>query len=119
MHEKENIFTALRDNEILPKEEKSFKRLADEGYVLIAAGSETVAQTLSYTTFYVLNTPGVLQKLRTELKGVMPRVTDISPMAELEKLPYLVSLNLGIASVASERKGGLNGSILTITCRQQ
>lgn len=88
-----SVFTELRDNPDLPKEERSPQRLADEGGVLLGAGSEATAQALSITTYYILTTPGVLQRLRGELKSVMPRNTDIPKWTDLEKLPYLVGWN--------------------------
>ena len=69
---KESVFQSLLDSDALPDHEKTVQRLADEGEILVAAGSETTARTLSYTSFHILNTPGVLQKLREELKSVMP-----------------------------------------------
>jgi len=85
-----NIFRDLKDNERLPKAEKTVERLADEGEILVGAGSETTAKTLTYTTFYILNTPGVLEKLRKELKGEMKHSTDVPTWTQLEQLPYLV-----------------------------
>lgn len=90
-HEKESIFQSLRDSEILPKDEKTVQRLADEAEVLMGAGSETTGKTLAYTTFYILHTPGVKQRLKEELKTVMPKFTDVPKWTDLEQLPYLVS----------------------------
>jgi cytochrome P450 len=90
--EVESIFQNLLDNPDLPKEEKTVQRLADEGEILIAAGNETTAKTLSYMTFYILNTPGVLEKLREELKTVMPTAKHMPTWTELEKLPYLTAV---------------------------
>lgn len=89
--EKESIFTTLRDSDVLPEEEKSIKRMTEEGFTLIGAGAETTAKTLAETTFHVLNTPGVLSRLSEELKTVMPKNTDMPSWTELEKLPYMVS----------------------------
>jgi cytochrome P450 len=85
----DTIFHSLRDSDTLAEDEKSLARLADEGEILIAAGSETTARTLTYTTFRVFNTPGVLKRLREELKTVMPNPTSTAKWSELEQLPYL------------------------------
>ncbi|KAF2113499.1 putative cytochrome P450 [Lophiotrema nucula] len=87
--ESNSIFHSLRDDLDLPASEKSVKRLADEGEILIGAGSETTAKTLTYTAFYVINTPSVLQRLREELKTVMKTSAHIPAWTELEQLPYL------------------------------
>jgi cytochrome P450 len=85
----DTIFHSLRDSDTLAEDEKSLARLADEGEILIAAGSETTARTLTYTTFRVFNTPGVLTRLREELKTVMPHPTSTAKWSDLEQLPYL------------------------------
>lgn len=89
---RDTIFHSLLENEELPQEEKTVHRLADEAEILVAAGSETTARTISYTSFYVLDTPGMLEKLRAELRSVMPDETALPTWTELEQLPYLVSL---------------------------
>jgi cytochrome P450 len=89
--EKESILTTLLDNPDLPPQEKTVPRMKDEAFVLIAAGAETTGKTLAETTFHILNTPGVLPRLREELKTVMPKSTDLPTWSQLEQLPYLVS----------------------------
>jgi cytochrome P450 len=82
--EGDSIFRTLRDNEELPVGERSVQRLAGEGEILIGAGGETTAKTLTRTTFYIINTPGILKKLREELKSVMKRCTDVPSLTELK-----------------------------------
>jgi cytochrome P450 len=88
----ENIFYALKDSPSLAPEERDAQRLADEGEILVAAGSETTAKTLSITSFHIISTPGVLTKLRHELKTVMPDMSSVPTWSALEQLPYLVSV---------------------------
>jgi len=88
--EKESIFTTLRDSDDLPTEEKSVERMTDEAFILIAAGTETTAKTLTETMFHILNTPGVLQKLTEELDAEITSRDDVPTWTRLEKLPYLV-----------------------------
>jgi cytochrome P450 len=96
---KETIFHSLLENEELPESEKSLHRLADEAEILVAAGSETTARTIAYTSFYVLSTKGVLEKLREELRRAMPSRNVLPSWTELEKLPYLASSLLAIAVI--------------------
>ncbi|KAI9372838.1 cytochrome P450 [Aspergillus egyptiacus] len=86
--EKMTMFHALTAPDV-PAEEKTIKRLQDEGLVLFAAGTETTATTLSVALFYILSDQSVKQKLRSELEEVMPNPYDCPPWRELEKLPYL------------------------------
>jgi cytochrome P450 len=59
----DTILHALLNNDELRREEKSLGRLADEAKILVGAGSESTARAISYTIFYVLHAPEVLQKL--------------------------------------------------------
>jgi cytochrome P450 len=87
---KDTIFHSLRDNNLAPSE-RDLHRLADEGEILVAAGSETTAKTISITTFHILNSPRVLKQLRDELTTVMPKGTSTPTWTVLEQLPYFVS----------------------------
>jgi len=101
------IFQALLDSD-LPQDEKSAQRLQDEGQTLIAAGSETTAKALSIITFYLLQDRSKLQRLREELRSVMPTPNSQASWTTLEKLPYLVGL-IHLRSLSNAR--------LTLGCR--
>jgi cytochrome P450 len=73
----------------LPQEEKSAERLAQEIQVVIGAGGETVAKALSWITYYLLENPQTLDKLKKELNEKDP--DQKAPLAELEQFPYLAS----------------------------
>ena len=83
------IFHELLDSD-LPSHEKSLDRLADEGEILIGAGSETTAMALSHITFYLLQNRTLLEKLRAELREALPDPKTNLPWSKLEQLPYLV-----------------------------
>lgn len=83
------VFDALNDPS-LPPEERTLDRLQDEGQILLGAGSETTAKTLTTITFHLLNNRSLLRKLKEELKQVMPTPSSTASWTELEKLPYLV-----------------------------
>lgn len=57
--------------------------------MLVSAGVETTAWTISVTMFYLLNNKEVLNKLREELQGVWPDVSSPPDLATLESLPYM------------------------------
>lgn len=86
------IFQALLDSD-LPSKEKSADRLQDEGQTLVGAGSETTAKSLSIISFYLLQDKNKLQKLRRELRTVMPTPDSQPSLTSLEQLPYLVGLS--------------------------
>lgn len=87
----ENIFAALTDPD-LPAEERTIGRLEDEGFVVLAAGTETTGYSLSVTMFYLLDNPDILSRLRDEIKTVMPEPTQCPPLSVLENLPLLVRI---------------------------
>ncbi|KAI9701845.1 MAG: hypothetical protein M1836_001189 [Candelina mexicana] len=78
----------------LPPQEKEINRLWDEGQVIIAAGTGTTAHSLEMMTFHLLDDPTRIEKLRAELKTVMPDPQQEPKLQELEKLPYLTGIIL-------------------------
>ena len=83
------VFDAILESD-LPPPEKSLDRLEHEGREVIAAGSETTARMLTAATFFILATPGVLERLKSELKGIVAADGTIPDLAALERLPWLV-----------------------------
>jgi hypothetical protein len=84
------IFHALLESD-LPSEEKLHSRIWQEGQIIIGAGAETTAQTLTTTHFHILDNPDVLKKLRAELEVAMPDQLAPAKLAVVEHLPYLVT----------------------------
>ena len=62
----------------------------DEGFILVGAGGETTAQTLTVLTFHLLNNHEILLELRAELDRIMPDPESSVPWQTLEQLPLLV-----------------------------
>lgn len=86
--ERKTIFRELRDSD-LPPEEKTHQRLVEDGMLVVAAGTEATARALYLITFYLLDRPELLQKLRAELNTLDPQVKQSPSLADLERLPYL------------------------------
>ncbi len=85
-----NIFRTILQSS-LPPQEKSSKRLGQEGFVAIAAGGETCARMLSNGLYYIhANKDRVLPTLLQELMEVMPAPNVQPDLKALEQLPYLV-----------------------------
>ncbi|KAF5357171.1 hypothetical protein D9756_006863 [Leucocoprinus leucothites] len=68
------------------------RSLLDEGSVLVAAGSETVANACTIGAFHVLQTPEVKSKLVEELMRAWPEKEAHVGVQTLEKLPYLTGV---------------------------
>ncbi|KAK3696861.1 hypothetical protein LTR37_017767 [Vermiconidia calcicola] len=73
----------------IPETEKQNRRLTDEAMVIVVAGSETTASTLAAITYHLLADPQLLQRLRAELKSVMPDPNELPVAAKLDGLPFL------------------------------
>jgi cytochrome P450 len=84
------IFHDLLENKDMPASEKSIDRLVQEGQIIVSAGTETTAWCLSVTTFHLLSNPQVIQKLRAELEGAMPKTLGNSntSVARTTSLPH-------------------------------
>ncbi|EEP75342.1 conserved hypothetical protein [Uncinocarpus reesii 1704] len=76
----------------LPPEEKGPERLSQEIQGVIGAGSETVAKTLSWLTYYLVANQDKLDKLLEELNRLDPDQT--ASFVDFEKMPYLTSVML-------------------------
>jgi cytochrome P450 len=57
------------------------------------AGTLTTSWTLSLAMYYLLTTPTILQKLKTELDTAIPDPSNSPPLATVENLPYLQQLS--------------------------
>ncbi len=73
-----------------PPQEKEINRLWDEGTLVIAARTGTTAHALEHITFHLLDNPSRIEKLRAELRTVMPDPQQKPNLQDLEQLPYLV-----------------------------
>jgi cytochrome P450 len=81
------------NNSKLPEGEKSAPRLVDEATGIIIAGSETTAKILTRAAYELMSNRSVLMKARAELADAVLQLDKPQlDLAELEKLPYLVSL---------------------------
>lgn len=57
-------------------------------HMLIVAGSETAASTLSGMTYYLLRNPTILEKLTREIRSAFTAESDIT-ISKASQLPYL------------------------------
>lgn len=74
----------------LPPEERTKKRIEEESLIFLAAGTETTGRTLTIASYHLARNMDVLERLREEVKTVLPTTTSTCTLLELERLPYLV-----------------------------
>ncbi|KAJ5513066.1 hypothetical protein N7463_002618 [Penicillium fimorum] len=65
------------------------EELTAEALTQLIAGSDTTSNTLTGIFYWLLKTPGVLQKLQAELDAVIPSPTDEISFQSVKDLPYL------------------------------
>lgn len=75
----------------MPDHFRSADNLTDEGFALVIGGTETTARSLSLGMYHLLSEPPLHEKLRVELRSVMPTPDSKPTWNELEQLPFLVS----------------------------
>ncbi len=86
-----NIFRSILSSS-LSADEKRRDRMAQEGFVVIAAGGETTAQVLATATFHLLvNQESALVRLKDELAVAMKDPNTRPDWSTLQKLPWLLS----------------------------
>ncbi|KEY73665.1 hypothetical protein S7711_07712 [Stachybotrys chartarum IBT 7711] len=73
----------------MPESEKATPRLRDEATVLVIAGADTTATTLSVITYYLLSNKALLKRLKAELETVMPDPNQLPKAADLDQLQFL------------------------------
>ena len=86
-----NLFHALLASN-LPEDEKRPERLAHEGFEILLAGSETTARTMGIAVYHLIANPPVAQRLREELRTLIPEPHEIVELRLLHELPWLVSV---------------------------
>ncbi|RAL16880.1 cytochrome P450 [Aspergillus homomorphus CBS 101889] len=98
------IFEAIAGPK-MPEHLRTPERLMNEGFTLTVGGTETTARSLAIAMYHLIDRPEVLNKLREELKQVVPTPDSRPTWNELEKLPYMsgvvnetLRLSTGIAS---------------------
>lgn len=85
------IFQSLLESN-LPPDDKTLERLRQEGQTIVGAGSDTVSNTLTVTTFHIVDNPENMMKLVEELGKALPDPNEPVKLSVVEKLPYLVSI---------------------------
>ena len=102
-YEHTSVFRELLNSD-LPPAEKTHARLWQEAQSLVAAGTETVANTLCFIIFSLLSQPQKMARLTEEIQELSNR-HDPASLQQLEQLPYLTAviqegLRLAIGVVA-------------------
>jgi cytochrome P450 len=76
----------------LPPQEKTPKRLQAEAAAILGAGAVTTAWTLSVAMYHLAVQPQKLERLRTEIRSIMPDPQKPAKLQQLEQLPYLTAV---------------------------
>ncbi|KAH6609162.1 benzoate 4-monooxygenase cytochrome p450 [Trichoderma cornu-damae] len=89
LDKRRTMVVTLADPSIPPKE-RTYYRLRDETFAILAAGTETTARVLAVGLYHLAMDGSVRDALQAELKQLMPTPDSRAPTwLELEQLPYL------------------------------
>ncbi|KAK6067808.1 cytochrome P450 (isotrichodermin C-15 hydroxylase) [Seiridium cupressi] len=69
----------------------SFEKLSSNAFILVLAGSETTATTLSGATYLLLSNPEVLRRLTDEVRSSFNSVTEIN-ISSVNQLTYMLAV---------------------------
>ncbi len=69
----------------------SFEKLSENAFILVLAGSETTATTLSGATYLLLTHPEILEKLYHEVRSTFSSTEEIT-IASVGKLSYMLAV---------------------------
>jgi cytochrome P450 len=89
MPEGRTIFHEIMQSDGLPETEKETQRIADEAMVILFAGTDTTASTLTAIMYHMLADGTALARLKAELASAMPDPQQPPDAATLDKLAYL------------------------------
>ena len=68
-------------------------QIKDEAYSTLGAAADTTGNAMTVATYSVVSNILIYEKLKAELKAAFPDLQARLSFAELEKLPYLVSVS--------------------------
>ncbi|KAK5046635.1 hypothetical protein LTR84_007396 [Exophiala bonariae] len=100
------IFYDILNSQVLPPEEKTVERLADEAFGVVIAGGDTVGRVLANLFYYLHANPDWLAKLRQEIDCVMISAAASPKLSDLENLTAFTAVvkeTLRISSLISGR----------------
>ncbi|KAI4870708.1 putative cytochrome P450 [Hypoxylon rubiginosum] len=69
----------------------SFEKLSSTAFILVLAGSETTATTLSGATYLLLTHPEIMERLKQEVRSAFSSVDDIN-INSVNKLSYMLAI---------------------------
>lgn len=79
--------------------------MAADAFALLIAGTDTTASSMVTIIWRLLRDPQIIERLKAELRRVMPGREDTVDGAELEKLPYLVRKPFGDSFLCHSDQG--------------
>lgn len=84
---KRTIFYDIMDSAVLPPEEKTPQRMAEEAFGMVVAGGDTTGRAMANLLYHLHANPEWLYRVRQELDSVMASSNSPITLSELEILP--------------------------------
>lgn len=109
-----DFFSHLLNSEDPETSEKlSFRDLVGEAAILVGAGSDTIAGTLSSCLYYLTEHPKYLGKLQLEVRAAFENVEQIQPGSNLSSLAFLRACIDETLRLSPPIPGGLDRLVLS------
>ena len=90
-NKKRTIFYDIMESVVLPPEEKSPQRMAEEAFGMVVAGGDTTGRAMANLLYHLHVNPKWLERVRQELDSVMVQPDSPIILSELEALPVFSS----------------------------
>ncbi|PVH77367.1 putative P450 monooxygenase, partial [Cadophora sp. DSE1049] len=107
MVDKPNAVHQMLESPSLSAADKAAWRLALEARTFVGAGTETTGNTLTVTTFHLLENPVMFETLKTEIQNAQGKSKRRLGCQELQRLPLLSSVILEGLRISSSVAGRL------------
>lgn len=88
-HERVDLLARLMEGRDENGEKLGRSELTAEALTQLIAGSDTTSNTSCAILYWVLKTPGVLQKLQKELDAAIPAGKEVPDFMQVKDLPYM------------------------------
>ncbi|KAI8943078.1 hypothetical protein NX059_001110 [Plenodomus lindquistii] len=85
------LLDALTDDAKIPKHEQTVQRVREESELVLLAGVDTTARTLTTIVAIMVKYPAIVAKLRHEMTTAVDKFGEKPTWKQLETLPYLTA----------------------------
>ncbi|OCT46388.1 benzoate 4-monooxygenase cytochrome P450 [Cladophialophora carrionii] len=94
------------------------RELAADAVLVFLAGTDTTAHALTFGTWEMIKRPEIWTRLRQEVMSVLPETQGFARLADLEKLPFLATVQRGVVKESLRFSMGTSARLHRIVPQQ-